>query len=113
MLCFWIRSHAALRQMDLAVDATQLTELRSILKRYASGCTVWASGSQVRSAAQTRPLTRHFDLDLALNGQALSLTQMAMLGEALADSNLPFRVDVTAKSSLPADWALEFYGLPG
>jgi type I restriction enzyme S subunit len=68
--------------------------VREILRRHVPDRTVWAFGSRVKGAA--RPFS---DLDLAVLGdQPLSLDTCAVLAEAFADSDLPWRVDVV-------DWA--------
>ncbi len=95
----------------LAVSAEQLSELHGILARYACGRGAWAYGSRVRSSRQTRPLKPYSDLDIALDGAALSFAQMGELRDALSDSNLPFRVDVSFKAALPGSWALDLYAL--
>jgi uncharacterized protein len=95
----------------LAVSAEQLTELHSILASYASGRGAWAYGSRVRSHPQTRSLKLYSDLDIALDGAAFSLEQMGKLRDALRDSNLPFRVEVTLRTALPNSWALNLYAL--
>ncbi|MFO0691314.1 MAG: nucleotidyltransferase domain-containing protein [Myxococcota bacterium] len=68
--------------------------VRDILREVVSERDVWAFGSRALFRAK-----KHSDLDLAILGEeALSLTALAALRDAFAESDLPFRVDVV-------DWA--------
>jgi hypothetical protein len=95
----------------LAVSTDQLDELRGILASHAKGRQAWAYGSRVRTALQTRPLKPFSDLDIALDGTALSLEEWSNLRTAMSDSHLPFRVDITLRSDLPSSWSLDWYAL--
>ena len=69
--------------------------VRDILREFVSGREVWAFGSRALFRAK-----KHSDLDLAILGEeALSLTILAGLRDAFAESDLPFRVDVV-------DWVM-------
>jgi predicted nucleotidyltransferase len=68
--------------------------VRDLLKAQVPDREVWAFGSRALHRAK-----KHSDLDLAILGEdALSLTTLAALRDAFAESDLPFRVDVV-------DWA--------
>jgi type I restriction enzyme S subunit len=78
--------------LDLTPDALQL--VRSILQEHVPELEVWAFGSRTRNKAW-----RYSDLDLAvITDEPLSFERRGALVEALAESDLPFRVDVL-------DWA--------
>ena len=68
--------------------------VRNILQQHAAGYEVWAFGSRAKGTAKP-----YSDLDLAIiTTEPLSLGQGAMLADAFADSELPWRVDIV-------DWA--------
>ena len=68
--------------------------VRGILRELVSDREVWSFGSRALFRAK-----KHSDLDLAiLGGEPLSLTALAALRDAFAESDLPFRVDIV-------DWA--------
>lgn len=79
----------------LDLTPAQLAEVHRILQAHVPGRTVRAFGSRVQGTA--KPFS---DLDLAVMGDVpLDFRQLADLIDALAESNLPFRVDVV-------DWAV-------
>jgi len=54
------------------------------------GATAWVFGSRASGRAR-----RYSDLDLTIDaGRPLTLDQLAILGEAFGESDLPFKVDV-------------------
>ncbi len=66
----------------------------AILQRYVSEREVWAFGSRASWTAK-----EHSDLDLAVIGDApLGLSVSAAIADELAESDLPYKVDVV-------DWA--------
>jgi predicted nucleotidyltransferase len=78
--------------LDLAPDALRLVQ--SILQKHVPELEVWAFGSRTRNKAW-----RYSDLDLAIIADTpLSFERRGALLEDLAESDLPFRVDVL-------DWA--------
>ena len=79
---------------QIALSQSELFEVRRILQDHVPKYTVWAFGSRVMGAA--RPYS---DLDIVvMTTEPLSLSTMADLKEAFAESDLVFRVDVV-------DWA--------
>lgn len=82
--------------LDLTED--QLAVLRTLLARRVPACEVRAFGSRV--TGRSRP---HSDLDLVImTPQPLSDLTRSELRADLEESDLPFRVDVTEWSELPA-----------
>jgi uncharacterized protein len=78
----------------LDVRPEELVAIRAILREHVPDLSVWAFGSRVAGRRK-----RHSDLDLVVVTKTpLPLGKLGMLGEAFADSDLPFRVDVV-------DWA--------
>lgn len=74
----------------LDIEPRHLAELRRILKLHAAGLEVRAFGSRVRGGAKP-----HSDLDLAVMTAApLPMQIKVHLENALAESDLPFKVDV-------------------
>ena len=75
--------------LDVPVDA--LAIVRAILRAHLpAGARVWAFGS--RACGRAKPYS---DLDLAIDaGRALTLGEMAALGEAFSESDLAWKVDV-------------------
>ena len=73
----------------------QLEEVQNLLRRFVPDREVWAFGSRVGGQAQP-----HSDLDLVILGEdPIGLDVWADLREALAESELPWKVDVV-------DWAV-------
>ena len=82
----------ALAQLD--VKPEELKEISQILKAYASLYEIWAFGSRVTGKAK-----QFSDLDLVIiTQQPLPLSEYAILKEAFAESDLPYKVDIV-------DWA--------
>lgn len=74
----------------LDVRPEELRTLKAILSVHLPGVDVWAFGS--RAGGKPKP---HSDLDLALiTDRPIPLGKLAMLEDDLADSDLPFRVDL-------------------
>lgn len=68
--------------------------IAAILRRHVPGREVWAFGSRASWTAK-----EHSDLDLAVIGDVpLGLSVCAALADELAESDLPYKVDVV-------DWA--------
>ena len=68
--------------------------VKAILQKHVADREIWAFGSRTKGTAKP-----YSDLDLVIMGDApLSLAVSAALGEAFAESELPWRVDVV-------DWA--------
>lgn len=84
----------------IEVAPEHLTILRDILVRHVPGLTIWAYGS--RTTGKSKPYS---DLDLVVMAETpLPMRKLAELAEDLADSDLPFRVDVSDWASLPDSW---------
>ena len=75
----------------LDVPADALAIVRAILRAHLpAGARVWAFGS--RACGRAKPYS---DLDLAIDaGRALTLDELAALGEAFSESDLAWKVDV-------------------
>ncbi len=75
----------------LALGAAETAIVRDILRAHLPpGTLVWAFGS--RAAGRAKPYS---DLDLAIDaGRALEIDELAALGEAFSESDLPWKVDV-------------------
>src|SRR5262245_14140872 len=85
-------SWSAAMPIDLSQD--QLQCVRRIVRRHVPDAEVWVFGSRAGGACKP-----HSDLDLAIVSDApVPIRQMALLADELAESDLPFRVDVV-------DWA--------
>jgi type I restriction enzyme S subunit len=74
----------------LDIEPRHLAEVRRILKLHAGGLEVRAFGSRVRGGAKP-----YSDLDLAvMTTDPLPIQVKVRLESALAESDLPFKVDV-------------------
>ena len=75
----------------LALGAAEAAIVRDILRAHLPpGARVWAFGS--RATGRAKPYS---DLDLAIDaGRALTLDELAALGEAFSDSDLAWKVDL-------------------
>ncbi len=74
----------------LEIAPRHLAEVRRILRRHACGLEVRAFGSRVRGGAKP-----HSDLDLAvMTKNPLPMKVKVELENALAESDLPFKVDL-------------------
>ena len=74
----------------LDIEPRHLAEVRRILQLHAGGLEVRAFGSRVRGGAKP-----HSDLDLAvMTTDPLPIQVKVRLESALAESDLPFKVDV-------------------
>ena len=84
--------------MTDAIDLTkeQRNRLGALLRRFLPGVAVWAYGSRVKWTA--RP---NSDLDLVAFATPAQRSQVADLKEALAESNLPFPVDLHVWNEVP------------
>lgn len=84
--------------MTAAIDLTpkQRETLRALLHRFIPGVAVWAFGSRVEWNA--RPDS---DLDLAVFSSPKQQRRVSALKEALAESDLPFLVDLHVWDELP------------
>ena len=70
--------------------------LEALLKQYLCGMTVWAYGSRVKGNA--RP---NSDLDLVVFTSPQQKRQVEELREALDESDLPLRVDLSVWGEIP------------
>lgn len=79
---------------DIDIRSSDWEIVRDLLRRHVPDREVWAFGSRA-----TRTAREYSDLDLCVVGESpLSLTVRAALTDDLAESDLPFKVDVV-------DWA--------
>lgn len=74
----------------IVIEPHEWEELAVILRSYLPGRRVWAFGSR----ATGQRVRRFSDLDLAVEGGELTLTELGRLHDALDESRLPFKVDV-------------------
>ncbi len=78
----------------LHINPEHLTVVRDMLSIHLPGREVWAFGSRVTGKAK-----KFSDLDLVVIGETpLSLSVLADVKEAFAESDLPYKVDIV-------DWA--------
>ncbi|MCP1660481.1 nucleotidyltransferase family protein [Neisseria perflava] len=84
----------------LDVQPEYLALVRQILRQYFDGLPVWAFGSRVKGCA--RPFS---DLDLVVVSETpLPLRRLALAEEAFAQSDLPYRVDLSVWADLGDDF---------
>ena len=84
--------------MTAAIDitATQQKTLLAILRRYIPGVLVWAYGSRVKFTARL-----YSDLDLVAFASPAQRPAIADLKDELAESDLPFLVDLHIWDDVP------------
>jgi predicted nucleotidyltransferase len=82
-----------------AIDITpgQRESLLAFLKRFIPGAAVWAYGSRVKGTARTNS-----DLDLVAFTTPAQRSLLFELKDALAESNIPFLVDLHVWDDVPA-----------
>jgi predicted nucleotidyltransferase len=93
-----------MKPMHLALTPAQRGIVTQLLRTLAPQHHAMAFGSRVRHDSETASLKPHADLDIALSGPPLELHQMFVLRDALSESDLPFRVDVSMLDDLPPQW---------
>ncbi len=81
---------------NLGLTSNQENELKNLPGAFVPSATVWAFGS--RATGSARPGA---DLDLVLINAGLNSFQVQELREQLAESDLPFWVDIMAWEDLP------------
>lgn len=87
------------RQELIDLTQEQLSMVKSFIGEYLPGTLVWAYGSRVRHTS-----THRSDLDLvAFSGKAQSRS-IFDLGEALEESNFPYRVDLHVWNEIPENF---------
>ena len=84
----------------IALEPHEWDQLASILQAHLPGRKVWAFGSR----ATGQRVKRFSDLDLAIEGQQLTLLESAVLAEAFDESRLPFKVDVVQLAALTPEF---------
>ena len=84
---------------SIELKTSELELVRKILADTIPNLEVWAFGSRVH----LRQLKTFSDLDLVVFTQQGQLLDLGVLRENLADSDLPFTVDVSSWAQLP-DW---------
>ena len=88
----------------IAVTNAEWGIIQNILRQFALKVEVWAFGSRAKFTA--KPFS---DLDIALVGSlsgqpALSLVEMADLGDAFSSSDLPYKVDIVDWSRISEEF---------
>jgi predicted nucleotidyltransferase len=81
---------------ELALAPQDRAALVALIDRFLPGTPVWAFGSRV--TGNSRPWS---DLDLVVFASPEQRPRLALLREALEESNLPFRVDLLEWEGLP------------
>jgi len=90
---------------QLNLNADYLTQVKTILKKYAPELEVWVYGSRINNHCHEAS-----DLDLVIrNPENLQKTtnNLAQLKQAFIDSNLPILVDLMDWASLPDSYREE------
>ena len=84
--------------MTGAVDITpeQRKALLALLQRFIPGVPVWAYGSRVKGTARANS-----DLDLVAFATSSQLPLVSHLKDAIAESNIPFLVDLHVWDEVP------------
>ena len=84
--------------MTTTIDITteQRKVLLTLLRRFIPGVAVWAYGSRVKGTARTNS-----DLDLVAFTSPAQRSAVSEIKEALAESNLPFVVDLHIWDEVP------------
>ena len=83
-------SSASHRGPTIEVSQAEFDTVTAILRAHVPEREVWAFGSRARRCAKP-----YSDLDLAIMGEEpLSLDTLAVMNEAFAESDLPWKVDV-------------------
>ena len=84
--------------MTGAIDITpeQRKALEGLLQRFIPGVPVWAYGSRVKGTARANS-----DLDLVAFAAPAQRPLVSELQEALAESNIPFLVDLHVWADVP------------
>jgi len=90
----------AIQTPPIVIEPHQWQELSAILRAYVPNRRVLAFGSR----ATGRRVRRFSDLDLVIEGEPLSMHDLATLEEALDESRLPFKVDVTQMAWLAPEF---------
>jgi predicted nucleotidyltransferase len=78
----------SVQEKKLQMTEAQAQSLLAMLARYLPQLQVWAFGSRVKGTARASS-----DLDLVLFAEDADKPQLALLREALEESQLPFAVD--------------------
>jgi predicted nucleotidyltransferase len=84
----------------IVMEPHEWEELARILRTYVQGRRVLAFGSR----ATGRRVRQFSDLDIVIDGEALSMHEQALLDEALDESPLPFKVDVVQMAWLTPEF---------
>ena len=84
------RSGTLVDEHAMVISNEELAIVLQLLELHIPTCEIWAFGSRVKGGAR-----RFSDLDLAVHGvDAAHEGNLVDLAEALAESDLPFRVDL-------------------
>ena len=84
----------------VVLEPREWDEVSAILRTHLPNRRVWAFGSRATGLR----VRRFSDLDLAVGGEELTLSQAALLREAFDESRLPFKVDVAVLGSLTTEF---------
>ena len=90
----------------IVIEPHEWLELAAILRQFAPNQRIFAFGSR----ATGNRVRRFSDLDLVIDGEPLTLGEAGLLDEALEESRLPFKVDVTQMSWLTPDFRARIEG---
>lgn len=84
----------------LKIEPRHLERVRALLSEHVPDCQAWAFGSRARGKAKP-----YSDLDLALLGpEPLNPRRLALLDDALRESDLPFKVDLVDLATASEDF---------
>jgi len=75
--------------------AGQITLVKNILTQYLPSHKTYVFGSRATNKAQ-----KFSDLDLCIDGEKISFTQMINLKEAFSESDIPYFVDIVQKATI-------------
>ena len=85
---------------DFGVSPEEKRQILAIIRAQLPHCRVLAFGSRIRGTAK-----RYSDLDLSLDdGGSIPLSKLGNLREALAETRIPYLVDLTDFQRLDADF---------
>lgn len=90
---------------SLKVSEHEMGMLKDFFCRFLPGCAVWAYGSRINGTS-----TAFSDLDLVVFCQQSDRLKLMGLREALAESSIPFRVDLFGWHEIPESFQQQING---